>query len=384
MRLSVSNRKARVQRLLKPADEAPKYVNPYFQKPVEKPTSRFKQWLKKDGWAFIIAGILVAGGLGFFLMRHQYFMISQVTVNGTQRISAEEVQAVIQDFMQLKRLGFIQQNTYWTLDSQRVEIYVKQRFHNNLALENVYANKDFPHTINVQIKERVPSMNWGNGGVWYILDPQGVIAQAYAPQQPLDTSLPTIIDLNQTPVEISQQLVSPEYVDFIRTLHGNFTVETGLAIEQFEVPVLTCQEKQFVAEEEIQQQLDEAVNEETKQKIRQVQERFKSGEIDIDTSLELLQEIKTKEQPAAETEATDTVLAFKARYVATACDLVAVLNDVVIKTTGDTGGFWVIFDSSQDLDTQIGNLNTVIAEKVTNPLAVQYIDVRFADRAYIK
>lgn len=380
------NKTARIQRMLKPASEAPKYANPYFPKVKPKKTSAATSWLKKDGWAFLIAAILIFGGGGFFMLKHSFFQISQLEVDGNQRITTEEITTLTNNILELKALGFIPQDSFWTVRTSVVETLLRQQVKQSMAIDELSVTKKFPNTLSIHLRERVPSMNWVSGETWYVLDPEGVIVQAYASEAERDLNLPTVVDQNQTPVQARQQIVTADYVDFLRELQTEFTPGTNLEIDHFEIPIITCQQKQFVAEQAIENELSQAKDAETKQKIRDIQERFQAGEIDIDTSLQLIQDIRLGEDPSSQVKQAhaEATIAFKAQYVAAACDLKTVLRDVGIRTKGDQAGFLVYLDSQLDLGTQMENLTTVIREKVTNPKSVTYIDVRYTDRAYIK
>ncbi|MEK7540367.1 MAG: FtsQ-type POTRA domain-containing protein [Patescibacteria group bacterium] len=388
MKLSIfrPNKTARIQRMLKPASEAPKYANPYFPKVIPKKTSAATSWLRKDGWAFLIAAILIFGGGGFFMLKHSFFQITQIEVDGNQRITTEEINSLTNSILGLKALGFIPQDSYWTVRTSVVETLLRQQIKQSMAIDELTVTKKFPNTLSIHLRERVPSMNWVSGDTWYVLDPEGVIVQPYATEEERDLNLPTVIDQNQTPVQAKQQIVTAEYVDFLRELQTRFTPGTNLEIDHFEIPTITCQQKQFVAEQAIENELSQTQDSETKQKIRDIQERFQSGEIDIDTSLQLIQDIRLGEDASSQTKQAqeDAVIAFKAQYVAAACDLKTVLRDVGIRTKGDQAGFLVYLDSKLDLDAQMENLTTVIREKVPNPKSITYIDVRYTDRAYIK
>lgn len=380
------NKTARIQRILKPAPDVPKYANPYFPKAKPKKSSSVVTWLKKDGWAFLIAGILVFGGGGFFMLKHSFFQISYIEVDGNQRITTQEINQLTNNILQLKGLGFIPQDSFWTVRTSVVETLLRQQIKQSLAIDELTVSKKFPNKLTIHLRERVPSMNWISGDTWYVLDPEGVIVQAYETVDQRDLGLPTVIDENQTPVQARQQIVTADYVDFLRELQTRFTPGTRLEVDHFEVPLITCQQKQFVAEQAIENEISQVQDSETKQKIRKIQERFQAGEIDIDASLQLIQDIRLGEDPSSETKQTqkDAHIAFKAQYVAAACDLKVVLKDVGIRTKGDQAGFLVYIDSTLDLNAQMENLNTVMREKVTNPQSITYIDVRYTDRAYIK
>lgn len=379
------NRQARVQRLLKPEPESPKYTNPYFPKTKLSTQAAATSWFKKEGWAWGIAAGLLLGGISFFLLRHSYFQITTIQVQGTERISADEVKQITQTVLNQHWLG-IPTDSFFVLRPGLVDQAIRQQLTSSLAVGELTITKHFPHTLTIQITERIPSMNWVSGETWYVLDPDGEILQAYATPEDIDHALPTIIDLNQTPVQAKQVVVTADYVSFLRQLQSSFTSETGLGLDHFEIPLITCQQKEFIAEQAINDELSQVADDAVKTQIRAIQERFQAGEIDIDQSLQLIEEARQGTgQTVAENEAQHQAhIAFKAQYVAAGCDLKLVLTDVAIRTIGDNAGFLVYLDSTLDINKQFENLKTVVREKVTNPKAISYIDVRYTDRAYIK
>lgn len=379
-------RAQRVQRILTPQDKQPKYSNPYFPKAQLSVRKKAFNWFGSDGWAFGVAGCLVVGGIGFFLVKHSYFQITSIEVQGNQRISTEEIQNITLNTLNQPLLKFIPQDSYWVVRPQVIQNALLHQLKLAAAIDEITVQKKFPHTLRISLSERTPSMNWVAGETWYILDPEGVIVQAYATPEDQDQSLPRIIDLNQTPVQPKKQIVSSNYVNFLRSVQEKFSSVTGISIDHYEIPLITCQQKQFVAEKAIEEEIAQEENELIKEQMRDIQERFQSGEIDIDESLLLIEEVRQSGgQSEAETEVQkEAHIAFKAQYVAIGCDLHTVLTDVAVRTSGDQAGYLVYLDATLDLNTQLDNLNTVIQEKVTNPKALTYIDVRYTDRAYYK
>lgn len=388
MRFSLKpfRKKGHVQRAFAHEPEPPKYANPYFPKVTPNKKQQATRWFKKDGWVWAIVLVAVLGGGGFFLFRHSFFQITDIEVEGNQRISTPVIVGIVNEELSKKGLGIIPLDSYWSVQTKKIDSHIRQQTQQTIPIEQLNVQKVFPHSLVIHIKERIPAMNWVSGGVWYVLDPHGVIAQQLDSPEQRDQSLPSIIDLNNTPIQEQQHVVNASYVDFVLELQNTFTSATGIGLDHFEIPVITCEQKQFVAAHEIEKEISAVEDESMKQQIRAVQEKFQAGEIDIDQSLQLIEDIRnTTPQDQKDIQAQkDAHIAFKAEYVAAGCDLKAVLKDVAIRTNGDHGGFLVYVDSSLNLQTQLTNLQQVIREKVTNPKAISYIDVRYTDRAYIK
>lgn len=347
-------------------------------------------WIKKDGWAII--GIIGMMGVTswYFGFHQQHFHIHDVHIEGNKFIHTEDIQHVVDQFTSSKTIIFLKRNTFWTFKAEALEKQLYQSLSSTYALEQVEVQKKFPNSVAITVTERIPSVTWvtTSSGTehWYTVDREGIVTQVLGSPDQADTSFPIIRDTNRDQFEAGWHIISSQYIDFVLHLHEQMENTTGTHVDSYVLPLMQCQEQQYVTEEIFKQELQNSASDEFRDKKREIQEKFQRGELTVDESLEELEKIKEEEfQQNHEGEDTKGVqghVEWQTVYVPVTCDFVNVATEVHVMTSGDHAGYQVYMDTSLDLSTQLQNLESVLQEKISDPTAIQYIDVRFADRVY--
>ncbi len=383
-------RQARRQRI---EDDRPKALrtrlnNPYFQREETPRIDKdFKKWfLNGEGWVYAGIIIIIFGALGYLAFGSGFLTVNNIQIQGTENLSQEEIQGLAQETLDSKFLKLIPLNNYLTFRPVKVEAAIYDNLENQFALESLEVAKKFPHTVEISIKERVPGLTWvADKNEFYYIDPEGVISQSIPAEEDLDENYPKIYDPNKVEVELDQQVVSEELVNFVLQVENKLPQETHLEIESYNIPQIQCQEKEYIMERVFAEEIAGEENLETKNKKKDIQEKFKSGEIDVDESLELLENINNQDPESPDEgnkkEDKPEAVVWDVVYNPVDCDFVAINSEINITTTE---GFEIYCDSKLDLDMQINNLNSVLNEKIDDSAQINYIDLRFPDRVYYK
>ena len=373
-----------------------KKENPYFSKNKKYKNSlnTFFSWLKKDGWALLGIIILLLTTIWYFGFYSSKFVITEVNIAETQFIAKDQIKNLIDDYKQKKILWIIPRDRYWTLNTEKLQNNTYQKLLNTYAIESLEIQKKFPNKLNVNIQERIPSIAWitisknKKTQKYYTVDRKGIVTQEIIKKEDIHPAFPQITDLNRTEFDIGWQVISAPYIEFILDLQEKFTARTSLEINHYIFPEIMCQERQYVAQEIFEQEILESASDEFKDKKRTIQEQFKEGLLTIDQSLESLENIKNEELvnlgELKEGEDSYQKTEWKTTYLETECDFVKVAADVHILTKGENGGFSVYFDSRNDLEQQLNNLQTVLNGNINNRNEINYIDVRMLSRVYYK
>lgn len=349
-------------------------------------------WLKKDGWALIGIIILVFGSTGYYILSKR---ITEITISETIFLDSNEVRDSVSTFLDGKRLGVLPNNAYVFTSEESLKESLQSKFEQNYALEGVSVTKVYPDTVEVNITERVPSVTWvakgkEKGERVYTVDQNGIVTHEIPNRDEANDAYPLIIDQNREDLGIDWQVISPEYIAFVMELHRTFTDTTGYEVKSYVLPKVSCHKQEYVAEEVFKKEIENSDSEELKNKKREIQERFQKGEITIDQSIELLEQINVQnggDQPDGEKERSQgdvERIEFESVNVPTDCDFVKVGQDVmlnVVEPTSDST-FEIYFDTTHAVEKQLQHVLTILRTQVEDISTIKYIDVRVPDRVY--
>ncbi|OGY85910.1 MAG: hypothetical protein A2233_00240 [Candidatus Kerfeldbacteria bacterium RIFOXYA2_FULL_38_24] len=374
--------------------------------PLQPVPGSFWRWLKKDGWAYGGLLLMLGCAIWYFGFGTKHFDLSQIEVAPLQFIDQQQIINSVQEFESSKFLGFIKRDTFWTMKTISLQAFLKNSLSHTIAFEEVNVKKIFPNIISITIKERIPSVTWITAKAEekvYTVDRDGVVTQSLNNKNEANTAFPVIIDKNRDKFEIGWQIISPKYLEYLLQIQKEFSGATSLKIDHFIFPLVGCSERQYVAEKIFEKAASETNSEEYKAKQREIQEKFQNGLITIDESLEALDNLKkeefqnsqnknnanvnTNENTNIDTNAKQTEYdrtEWAKVYVPIECNFVKVAHEIHLQVVEENGGFEVYLDTLQDLSLQLQNLKTILAEKISDPKSIDYIDVRIPDRAYFK
>ncbi|HLD21778.1 MAG TPA: FtsQ-type POTRA domain-containing protein [Patescibacteria group bacterium] len=357
----------------------------------QKDKSRVYAWFFKDGWAILGIFFFISVTIWYFGFYQQTFHMTNISIQGTKFIQQTTVQQFIDEYTNSNMYALVKRNTFWTVNAKKLECLLGESLQQSFALESVHVEKHFPNTLFIKIVERIPSITWitskSSTEHVYLVDRQGIVTKTLEKKEDADPAFPIIFDKNRDQLkEGGEQIISSEYIQFLLTIHENFSKKSGLQIQQYELPLIECQEKQYVAEKIFEQALSSSISDEYRTKQKQIQEQFQRGDLSIDESLQALDAMKQEEiQKLGETNVEGSNLhkmQWETVYVPIECNLSKVATELHVITTKDSHSFAVYLDSLVDANIQLENLQTVLHEKIQNKDAIQYIDVRIPDRIY--
>lgn len=362
-----------------------RYNNPYFPKQEKLALEKVVQ---KDWWVYLIIILVIVFCFCLIFFRLSIFKIDQVSIAGTKNINTQEIEEVVNYHLGSNKLILFKKSNYWLFSEKGLRGDIEENLKDKILIKELKVETSWPMTLTVEIKESIPNLAWITDGKQYYLDLDGVVTQKIDNTES-SADLPIIYDQNNLSINISDQVISKELVDFVIKIIEEFPNKLsvgGIEIESFSIPEIKCQEKKIIPTEvsvDSQERMDIDTEEDglTQQK-RDIQERFKDGEISIDESLILLENLR-REYVATnpELDSEDFKIEYEEIFEDFPCDYIKTVKDIEVTTNE---GWKIYLTLYLDFDQQINNLNLVLKEKLTQRENLEYIDVRFTDRVYFK
>lgn len=354
-------------------------------------TSSFMMWMKKDGWALCGIFIIVFGFFGNALFFSEKRTLTAITISDTSFIEKSKIEKEIENYLNEKSFFFLPKKSYFLASTENIQQHIQNAFLDQYALESVSVEKIYPNILTVNIQERIPSVTWITGDEKnqkiYTVDQNGVVTQELQTITEANAGYPIVRDKNRTSLGIGWYVISPEYMQFTTELHSTLYDTTNLSVKEFVLPKIECFQKEYVAEEVFKKAQNKEDSDEIKERKRAIQERFQRGEITIDESITLLEQInaenKENEPEEPDTEKEVERIEWEMVNAPIECDIVEVGQDIYAKVENENKKeFMIYFDTTQDMNIQLEHVVSIIETQVKDITQLEYIDVRILDRVY--
>ncbi len=350
------------------------FHNPYFRR-----ESKQRAWLRRDGWAVGGSIVLAIAAVWYVFGYKQVGAVKQVTVSGQQYLTVDQITAATTTALERRRWLVLSQRFLPLLNEAVLQNDIIEQLSQYVQVETVVVATDWPSTVQVAVTERVPGYVYIVGKDQYYLDIHGVVTQEVSAGE-ADTRFPHIRERNKKrAVAVGHSVFQASLMNFITTLHGGFTPATSLDISEYAVLPVTCQTKQYVTDKIFADEIAGSKTESAKQQKRSILDKLQNNEITVDQSLDLLEEVKRGEQGDKTDSGNETFITWQTEYTNVTCDYVSIVRDIIVVTQQ---GVEIYFDSGVDLTVQLNNLAKVLTDVDATDL--EYIDVRFTDRAYYR
>lgn len=186
--------------------------------------------------------ILVVGVLAYYLFISPQFILADVTVTGTEKVSAQQVQDV------LKSAG----NERWLFIPKTHLLLLSKNYAQELITTELPLVKDitkykrvWPNKVEIEIEERRPGFAFNIGGQDYLVDESGFIVKE------LDdvSGLPHVTDQVSESADIGEQLTNNKLVGFILSATHQWPNKINSALGDIKVPGKAAGFAQFMSAE---------------------------------------------------------------------------------------------------------------------------------------
>ncbi|MDD4995486.1 MAG: FtsQ-type POTRA domain-containing protein [Patescibacteria group bacterium] len=234
-------------RLLDHSRRVGRYKNPLFAQRADQILK-----LRKVKKRIIIVAVIVAVcALFYFFIIGPYFYISKVSVEGINTIKGQELQKLVEEFLNTRRYLVLPNQNILFMDTGRL----RREIGENYVLDDLKIKRKLPNELILQIQERASDSILSIGGNYYYLDSRGIILRRLSEAEiypglsagPFSGDLPefkNIIDERTLPliyvltpgdVQIGQQFMNFECYDKILGSQYILTMNTPYTIKYFKI-----------------------------------------------------------------------------------------------------------------------------------------------------
>ncbi|MFA5210933.1 MAG: FtsQ-type POTRA domain-containing protein [Patescibacteria group bacterium] len=131
---------------------------------------------EKKKFLFYVFIILFCVFITIFLaIFNPFFKISEININGLQRINNAEIKTVTFDLLNLKSFGFLPNDSYFRIKIDNIIEILKNRF----PIEEITITKSFPNVLNIDIKEKITTIIYDNGKEYSFINLNGDIVEIF-------------------------------------------------------------------------------------------------------------------------------------------------------------------------------------------------------------
>ena len=148
------------------------------------------------------------------VLEAEYFRVRTIDITGLTMLTREEV---------LYLLGLTEETTLWQLDLSRMGT----RLTHHPYIKSVILRREFPQTLRVTVRERIPYLVVSSRDQRMLVDEEGVVLRAFVPEQ--DPKVPQVILPQPYVLEPGMRLRQQEVqwaVELLQTYQASPLAET--------------------------------------------------------------------------------------------------------------------------------------------------------------
>ena len=196
-----------------------------FRKPyrIKRKKSIFKN---RFFWLFLLV-LIIFGAIFYFLIFSSFFQVESIIVSGSERVSKEEIKALVEDNLEKKILFFSTKSTF-LVNLNKIKKDVLNSFPQIAEIE---IGRGFPNGLNIIVVERLGLATWCQEGKCFLLDSQGVIFE----ETQLEGDLIKIIDKQKIDdiAVLGEKVIEKDYLEKILKIQKNLSEELKIEVKEF-------------------------------------------------------------------------------------------------------------------------------------------------------
>jgi len=153
----------------------------------------------------IEVAVLVLSVCGFVavLLLHPFFQVRDVRVNGTIRLQEQDIKDAVHGALAFKRFFLVPGANYFFVQERELEDILIERF----PLNSVRVTKEFPSHLNVDMTERISTIVYDNGSMYYLMGTTGKIVEPIqkVPESEWRIKTETVTSTNELGEEVREE-----------------------------------------------------------------------------------------------------------------------------------------------------------------------------------
>lgn len=210
----------------------PVYRNPMF------PKRTWQLFIIERLSLFSLGLLLIVLVVIYIFFYSSIFAIKNVNIKSTENIPVEIIKKNYVDWqMSQSKLFILRQSNIFLFSRSWLKKNISQKF----DPQELKITKKLPDTLQIEIKEKTPSIVWVTQDKYYYLEQNGIASQE-ANKDKLMIGLPQINDESNADLKVGEQIIKKEVVQFILDLKEKIPQETGLNITSFSMPTRMSQQ----------------------------------------------------------------------------------------------------------------------------------------------
>jgi len=179
-----------------------------------------------------VATPLIKTGIGialilliYFLFGSRLFILDNLIIQGNQLVDAQTIEKTVfpNGFHRINALMFNEARaSKKVLSLAQIKAVV---FHKNI----------FQHQLEIVVEEHETSLIWQTNGERFLVNRAGVVYDIAPPDSPLTV----VEDLKNVPVNLKQQILTTDFIEFVNFIAANLSRKTSVNVRQMIVPETT-------------------------------------------------------------------------------------------------------------------------------------------------
>jgi len=178
--------------------------------------------LPRKFWSNIFL-LLVILSVIWLLLYSPFFRINEIIVEGNKLVPAEQITTQVENGENIFRFD---------LDGARKKIIAK-----NPMIEDLVIYRGIPNALKIVVLEKEPAFVWQSRGKSYLVDDTGIVDREITPDEFND--LLKIVDQKNLEVKIGSQIVSMDFIAFVKKINDDFFANTNIKISGYQVAETT-------------------------------------------------------------------------------------------------------------------------------------------------
>lgn len=173
----------------------------YHEKKLENPFFKKKEGIVDwSGWKLkillILAAIIFIATAWFFCFS-SFWKIREVSVNGLDRMSSEEIQQMLNTELDGRKFLFLPKDNLLFFDEEKFAAAIKDKY----RFQGVAVHKKIPGKVVIDIREKPLACVWNEGDKYYYVDIEGYVVSEVNPIDLADRKYPLIA--NASPLRLA-------------------------------------------------------------------------------------------------------------------------------------------------------------------------------------